>query len=102
LPSGRLPGGSRPSSSVSSEPSRRNSYALPTKDANLKRLSLTQIHANIAMFAAYARQNPTDIFIMTAIGTGLAGYSEQEIGELFFMNNLPENVFISAKLFNIL
>jgi hypothetical protein len=79
-----------------------NSYALPTKDANLKRLSLLQIHANIGKFAAYARANPSDVFIMTAIGTGLAGYSEQEIGELFFVNNLPENVFISAKLFNIL
>lgn len=79
-----------------------DAYALPTKDANLRSLPLNTILKNINKFADYARKNPNDIFIMTAVGTGLAGYSEQEIGELFFINNLPENVFISAKLFNIL
>lgn len=77
-------------------------YALPTKDANFNVRSLLEIRESMTKFAAYARQNPNDTFIFTAVGTGLAGYDVQEIGELAFCVDLPDNVYISAKLFNIL
>lgn len=67
-----------------------NSYAIPTKDKNLKVLSLSEINKYVQEFVKYAIANPDLKFEVVKIGCGLAGYSENEISPMF--QNTPENV----------
>lgn len=60
-----------------------NSYAIPTKDAELRTLALAEIEIGVAKFLAYARANPTLQFKVTAIGCGLAGYKPGQIAPMF-------------------
>lgn len=58
-------------------------YAIPTKDENLKTLSLTRIKSHVDTFLQFARENSDLIFDVTAIGTGLAGYTHEQIAPMF-------------------
>lgn len=66
-----------------------NSYAIPTKDGQIRTLPLDRIAAYVASFIDYARSRPQEVFQVTAIGTGLAGYSPQDIAPMFV--NAPAN-----------
>lgn len=66
-----------------------DAYAIPTKDAQLCSLPVSQIRAYVAEFIAYAAANPHLIFEVTKIGCGLAGNSEDQIKPLF--NVAPPN-----------
>lgn len=67
-----------------------NSYAIPTKDAQLRTLSLHEIEAHVKEFLAYAEVHPELTFQLTAIGCGLAGYTPQDIAPMFV--RAPANV----------
>ncbi len=71
------------------------SYAVPTKDAQLRSLRLRDVQTRIERFIEFARVNPQLTFIVTAIGCGLAGYSPTDIAPLFKL--APENVFVSPR-----
>jgi hypothetical protein len=75
-----------------------NSYAIPTKDENLAILPLKEIKKRVENFLDHAIMSPEDQFIVTGIGTGLAGYTPQEIAPMFA--GAPENVYITAKFFS--
>lgn len=64
-------------------------YALPTKDAYLQTLSLPVIDMYVKKFIAYAEANPQLQFLVTRIGCGLAGYTDQQISPMF--KNAPAN-----------
>ncbi len=59
------------------------SYAIPTKDADLNALPLDAIKYHVDMFLKYAQESPSLHFKVTAIGTGLAGYSHDIIAPMF-------------------
>jgi hypothetical protein len=59
------------------------SFAIPTKDWNLKTLPLRVIEFYVARFVAYAAKNPNFTFYVTKIGCGLAGYIPAEIAPMF-------------------
>lgn len=59
------------------------SYALPTKDRQLQALELCQIKRHVDWFLEHARSHPELTFLITAIGTGLAGYSASQIAPMF-------------------
>lgn len=63
-----------------------NSYAIPTKDANLKSLPLEIIANHIVYFLEFAYAHPELTFQLTPIGCGLAGYRPEQIAPYF---NLP-------------
>jgi len=67
-------------------------YAIPTKDAELNVLPLVHIAREIAEFIEYAKAHPDEHFFVTKVGTGLAGYSNQDIAPLF--RGVPENCII--------
>ena len=75
-----------------------NAYAIPTKDEYLRVLPLEQIKPHIENFLSYVSQNPNLIFLLTPVGTGLAGYSVTQMSELFFPegNPMPPNLYISS------
>jgi hypothetical protein len=58
-------------------------YAIPTKDANLKRRTLFQIRVSVDKFKDYASAHPDLVFFVTRIGCGLAGYKDDDIGPMF-------------------
>lgn len=66
-----------------------DSYAIPTKDDKLEQLPLLAIHIYVSDFLKYVKENPGKTFWLTAIGTGLAGYSVQEIANLFRHKIMP-------------
>lgn len=63
-------------------------YALPTMEgqASLK-------HA-VEHFIACARQHPNLIFLVTAVGCGIAGYTPQQVAPLFKEATTLENVYL--------
>lgn len=69
-----------------------NAYAIPTKDDNIETLPISAIELHVDRFIAYAEQHPDQEFSLTAIGTGLAGLSPEEIAPLF--KNAPDNVIL--------
>ena len=66
-----------------------NSYALPTKDENIKTRPLSDVRTSVDTFIRYAKDNPELTFQVTKIGCGLAGFKESEIAPLF--KDAPSN-----------
>lgn len=60
-----------------------NSYAIPTKNAQLQILPITTIMIFVSNFLRYAADHPELEFDVVAIGCGLAGYSPKEIAPMF-------------------
>lgn len=60
-----------------------DAYAIPTKDNNLKVLSLERIKRSVDSFLEYAKDRPTVKFNVVAVGCGLAGYRPQDIAPMF-------------------
>lgn len=68
-----------------------NSWAIPTKNHQLRVLPLNEIGLYVAAFLAQAEAlYPDREFEVTKIGCGLAGYTPEQIGPLFAM--APANV----------
>ena len=71
-------------------------FAIPTKDREVKRLKLLDIQPFVTSFIQYARLRPDLTFLVTPIGCGLAGYTPEHIAPMFkgaieLQNvNLPE------------
>lgn len=78
-----------------------DSYAIPTKDYVLKVLTLDAIARHIDDFILYAHLNPDDTFMLTPIGTGLAGYSREQIYSLLKQFDVPSNVLFTKEWFNL-
>ena len=58
-------------------------YAIATLDERFRKVPLADIAGEVAQFIAHADHNPQDVFIVTEIGCGLAGFSIAEIAPLF-------------------
>jgi len=69
---------------------RGNSYAIPTKDANIRTLHLDEITAHVRLFKDFAAANGDLTFQLTPIGCGLAGYKPADIAPMFA--DAPANV----------
>lgn len=65
-------------------------YALPTKDYNIKTLPLNIIKNYLIDFVKYAEQHPELEFLLTPVGTGLAGYTVEQL--ISILPELPKNV----------
>jgi hypothetical protein len=78
-----------------------NSYAVPTKDFLLKVLTLDAISRHLADFISHAKEHPEDTFMLTPIGTGLAGYSREQIYSLLKQLDVPSNVLFTKEWFNL-
>jgi hypothetical protein len=68
-----------------------NSYAIPTKDFNIRSLELTHIESYIHQFILYATTHPHLQFMVTRIGCGLAGYTDEQIAPMF--TDAPSNCY---------
>ena len=62
---------------------RGQSYAIPTKDYNIRTLDLQTIEAYVEGFRLFVQNNQNLKFYITPIGTGLAGYRHSDIALMF-------------------
>lgn len=60
-----------------------NSYAIPTKDANIRTMRIDDIKPYAHEFVAFAKANPEMKFNIVAIGCGLAGFTPKQIAPMF-------------------
>ena len=73
-----------------------NSYAIPTKDADLKTRSLADIQLSVNRFLHFAEDHFDNYtFYVTPIGCGLAGYKYSQIAPFF--RDAPSNVILPAE-----
>jgi len=59
------------------------SYAIPTKSYAIKTLPLHVIQGFVTGFLEHARATPENLYVVTRIGCGLAGYKDSEIAPMF-------------------
>ena len=69
-----------------------DSYAIPTKDHDIKTLPLVAIAAFVHKFIQFAWEHPELKFEVTPIGCGLAGYKPSQIAPFF--RDAPENCIL--------
>jgi hypothetical protein len=72
---------------------RGQTYALPTKDENLNVRSEAEIRDELNRLNGFARKNADLVFLLTAVGTGLARYDEAEVRRWVEAIDYPANVF---------
>jgi len=77
-------------------------YAIPTLDRDLKKLSLFRIEKAIASFILYAKDSPDFIFYVTAVGTGIAGFPVEEIAPMFIKAKPLQNICLPASFWKII
>ena len=65
-------------------------YALPTLDKNLGKFSDEDFYKHVLKFRKCAEARPGLEFLLTKIGCGIAGYSEEYVKEKF--KKVPKNV----------
>lgn len=77
------------------------SFAIPTKDENLKTLLLSNIQNYLVSFIKFAIDSPQLKFYLTKIGCGLAGYTTNDIKLILWKavdsatnGELPQNIII--------
>ena len=77
-------------------------YAIPTLDKNMKKVSSEELTASLAKFFIKVREHKEYIFYLTKIGCGIAGWSVEEVRRIFWIvvnkftysDNLPNNLII--------
>lgn len=67
-------------------------YAYPTLERDFNKRGMRGLEKSRDRFFATARALPEKEFLMTAVGTGIAGYSHKEMKSLF--KNPPINVIL--------
>lgn len=72
-------------------------YGIPTKDANIETISVNKIKVYVDSFLVFAAQHPELTFLVTPIGTGLAGYEPEDIAPLFSEALDIKNVLLPAE-----
>ena len=76
------------------------SYAIPTKDANLRTLPTHGIKKCVDDFIEFAKQHPEYEFDIVEIGCGLAGYTPADIAPMF--RDAPANCNLPKAFVEIL
>ncbi len=72
-----------------------HAYALPTKQESLRSLHMLQITYRVNEFLKFAEATPSLTFLVTPVGTGLAGYKHEQIAPLF--KDAPANCVLPAE-----
>lgn len=77
-----------------------DSFAIPTKDKEIKTLPLERIQGYVTGFIEYAKGQPDLKFQVTQIGCGLAGFTPEQIAPMFV--DAPSNCFFDVEWMPIL
>ncbi len=77
-------------------------YGICTKNSYLNPLSLDQIKIEVDRFTRFVGISPQLTFLVTPIGTGLAGFKPKEIAPMFNVAGLCRNVYLPASFWEVL
>lgn len=69
-------------------------YGIPTKGYRLEILPLERIRLHVLKFIEHAAHHPRNEFLVTAIGTGLAGYKPEQIAPFFAISAFIPNIVL--------
>lgn len=76
-------------------------YGIPTKDAAIKRtLDIYEIKPFVDEFIQWAIYHSGNIFLVTEIGCGLAGYAPKDIAPLFKAAIHVENIYLPPRFWH--
>jgi len=76
-----------------------NSYALPTKDNNIKVRPWADVCKSIDTFLSFSLSYE-DTFLLTPVGCGLAGFKARDVWSYIKEQGLPNNVYLSSSWVN--
>lgn len=79
-----------------------SSYAIPTLSSSFSRLSLETVSEYVEDFLSFAREHPEYTFFLTSIGTGLAGFTCEQIAPLFRSGMNLENLIFPLEFARLL
>lgn len=71
-------------------------YALPTMEG------ISSLKKAVEHFTACAKAHPELIFLVTAVGCGIAGYTPEEVAPLFSEATAMENVYLPEVFWDVL
>jgi hypothetical protein len=69
---------------------RGQSYAIPTKKTPYVSMPLDEVAQGVRRFVAFTQQHPEMQFVLTRVGCGMAGFTDEQMAPLF--EGLPDNV----------
>lgn len=75
----------------------RQSYAIPTMHGGVEELK-----PYVDEFIEFAKQNPDFDFLVTRIGCGIAGFTEEEMAPLFAQGADVQNVYLPDSFWDII
>jgi hypothetical protein len=78
-----------------------NTYAIPTKNEEIKTMDLKAIKYFVDQFLHQVKNNPEKTFLLTPIGCGLAGYTAKEIAPMFYSAIFMENIYLPESFWSI-
>jgi hypothetical protein len=67
------------------------SYAFPTLDKEMERIGWFDLEDYVDNLIECALENPTKVFLLTKVGCGIAGFTEEEMIP-YFQLDLPPNI----------
>jgi hypothetical protein len=66
-------------------------YAVPTVDSNIMQLPLEVVELYVNQLIQYSLEHYDTTFFVTRIGCGIAGFTDEQIANLFFGKNTLHN-----------
>ena len=77
------------------------SYAIPTLDKDMQKVTEEELLVFLENFGNYANEHPGKEFLLTAIGTGIAGFDASYMAYMVLRANLPDNVTLPKEFVKI-
>ena len=77
------------------------SYAIPTLDKDMQKVTEEELIVFLGNFRNYANEHPEKEFLLTAIGTGIAGFDSNYMAYMVLRANLPDNVTLPKEFVKI-
>ena len=77
------------------------SYAIPTLDKDMQKVTEEELLVFLENFGNYANEHPEKEFLLTAIGTGIAGSDASYMAYMVLRANLPDNVTLPKEFVKI-
>ena len=77
------------------------SYAIPTLDKDMEKVTEEDLITYLGNLRNFANEHPEKEFLLTAIGTGIAGFDTNYMAYMALRANLPDNVTIPKEFSKI-
>nr|DAQ15217.1 MAG TPA: hypothetical protein [Caudoviricetes sp.] len=77
------------------------SYAIPTLDKDMEKVTEEELITYLGNLRNFANKHPEKEFLLTAIGTGIAGFDTNYMAYMVLRANLPGNVTIPEEFSKI-